>query len=156
MWNGNVMHNCKNPSGNKRKSDGTTMQSTQRNSNGKENKTKIPAAQFETSRQERQVYKSGKTFRAGVALTGDPEVTTTAIRKANVQCKQCGHNDHQRKSNAPFPFFQVNLHYRSTGTHMLEDTVLVANTPKRYMCSIKCGQLRFAMPCRSGQSNGCK
>ena len=63
------------------------MQSTRRNSNGRENETKkLHAARFETVRQERQDKKSGKTYGAGVALTEEPEATTT-IRKSNAQCK---------------------------------------------------------------------
>jgi len=82
--------------------------------------------------QERQDKKSGKTCGAGVALTEEPEATTT-IRKSNAQCKHCGRNDHQRKSNTLCPFLEDKVHRSSTGTKMLPDTV-PANTHKNVTC----------------------
>ena len=108
---------------------------------------KIHAARFETVWQERQDKKSGKTCGAGVALTEEPEATTT-IRKSNAQCKHCGRNDHQRKSNTLCPFLEDKVHRSSTGTKMLPDTV-PANTQKCHMC-IQCGFTRSGKP---GQSN---
>ena len=89
-------NNCKNPSGDKRKSDGMTKRrcSLQRPiQTEKETKLKIHTAQFETVQQERQDNKSGKTHGSGVALTESHETE----RKVNMiigHCKPCGRNDH--------------------------------------------------------------
>jgi hypothetical protein len=103
-------------------------------------------------KQERHSNKIGKTYSSGVALLEDQDQDATT-KNANAQCKHCGRNDHQRKSSAICPFFQGKADYISTGTtDMVADTV-PANTPKKYMC-IQCGWCKFAMPCKSGQSNG--
>ena len=106
------------------------MQSTKRNSkNGKENETK-KYMQHDL----KLCGKNGKIYEAGVALTEDPEATTTIRPNENPQqCKHCGRNDHQRKSNALCPFFQGKVHCSSTGTEMLADTVR-ASTKKYDTC----------------------
>ena len=69
---------------------------------------KIHAPRFETIKQERQDKKSGLTYSSGVAPTESHETA----RKFNTiisQCKHCNRNDHRRKSNALFPFFERKL-----------------------------------------------
>ena len=129
------------------------MQSTKRNSNGKENETNK-----DMQHDLKLCGKNGKIHEAGVALTEDPEAATTIRAKENLQqCKHCGRNDHQQKSNALCPFFQSKVHYTSTGWYAYGSRYITGkHPPKRYIC-IKCGQHRFAMmPCRSCQSNGGK
>jgi len=113
---------------------------------------KIHAAWFETVKQERHSNKIGKTYSSGVMALVEDQDQKATMKNANAQCKHFGKNDHQRKSSPICPFFQGKANYISTGTHMVADTVPV-NTPKKYIC-IQCGWCKFALPCKSGHSNG--
>jgi hypothetical protein len=103
------------------------MQSTKRNSNGKENETKK-----DMQHDLKLCGKKGKIYEAGVALTEDPEATTTICPKENLQqCKHCGRNDHQQKTTPSVHSFKAKcIILALAGTHMEADTLL-ANTPQK-------------------------